>query len=54
MLDAQQQSTGTGYTATAALLTVAFIFVPALLIVSSPFGYFTLSLAVGCARSVRH
>lgn len=49
MLDAQQKSTGTGYTATAALLAVAFIFVPALLIVSRPFGYFALSLAIGCS-----
>lgn len=49
MLDGQQKSTGTGYTAAAALLTVAFIFVPALLIVSSPFGYFILSLAIGCS-----
>ena len=49
MLDGQQKSTGTGYTATAALLTVAFIFVPALLIVSSPFGYFILSLAIACS-----
>ena len=49
MLGAQEKSTGTGYTATVALLTVAFIFVPALLIVSSPFGYFTLSLAIGCS-----
>jgi hypothetical protein len=49
MLDGQQKSTGIGYTATAALLTVAFIFVPALLIVSSPIGYFILFLAVGCS-----
>lgn len=49
MLDAQKKSTGTGYTAVAALLSVAFIFIPALLIVSRPFGYFALSLAIGCS-----
>ena len=49
MLDVQQKSTGTGYTATAALLTVAFIFVPAFLILSRPFGYLSLSLAIGCS-----
>ena len=46
MLDVQQKSTGTGYTATAALLSVAFIFVPATLTVSRPFGHLTLSLAI--------
>ena len=49
MLDVQQKSTGTGYTATAALLSVAFIFIPAILTVSRPFGYVTLSLAIGCS-----
>ena len=49
MLDAQQKSTGTGYTATAALLTIAFVFVPVLLILSRPFGYLSLSLAIGCS-----
>ena len=46
MLDVQQKSTGTGYTGTAALLSVAIIFIPALLIVSRPFRYFTVSLAI--------
>ena len=47
MLNAQQKSTGTGYTATAALLSMAFIFVPAIVTVSRPFGYVTLSVAIG-------
>ncbi|HYL34648.1 MAG TPA: hypothetical protein VEV17_01905 [Bryobacteraceae bacterium] len=49
MFDAQQKSTGTGYTATAALLSMAFIFIPAILMVSRPFGYFALALAIGCS-----
>lgn len=47
MLNAQQKSTGTGYTATADLLSMAFIFVPAIVTVSRPFGSVTLSLAIG-------
>jgi hypothetical protein len=46
---ASQKSTGTGYTTTVALLTVAFIFIPAVLIVSRPFGYLSLSLAIPCS-----
>ena len=40
-----QKSTGTGYTRTVALLAVAFIFVPAVLFMSRPFGYGFASLA---------
>lgn len=49
MLESYQKSTGTGYTATVALLAVAFIFSPALLFISRPFGYAALSLAVACS-----
>ncbi len=49
MFDAQQNSTGTGYTATAALLFLAFVFIPVILMVSRPFGYFALALAIGCS-----
>jgi hypothetical protein len=31
------------------LLTVAFIFIPAVLVVSRPFGYVSLSLAIACS-----
>ena len=47
MFDSQQKSTGTGYTATAALLSMAFVFIPAILMVLRPFGYFALALAIG-------
>lgn len=50
MFEAQQRSTGTRYTTTFALLAVAFIFIPAVLIVSRPFGY--ISLVVAIAASV--
>jgi hypothetical protein len=46
---ASQQSMGAGYTTTVALLTVAFIFIPAVLVVSRPFGYISLSLAIACS-----
>ncbi len=49
MLDSPRKSTGIGYTATVALLTMAFIFIPAILIVSRPFGYGALSMAIGCS-----
>jgi hypothetical protein len=44
-----QKSTGTGFAATVALLTVAFVFIPAVLVVSRPFGYVSLSLAIACS-----
>jgi hypothetical protein len=34
MFDSQQRSTGIGYTMTVALLTVAFVFIPAALVVT--------------------
>ncbi len=49
MSDPSQKLTGTGYTATVALLAVAFIFSPAMLVVSRPFGYLSLSLAIACS-----
>ena len=48
MLDSYQKSTGTRYTMTVALLLVAFIFSPAVLIASSPFGYVSVLLALAC------
>lgn len=40
MLVANEKPTGTSYTATAALLILAFVFIPAILIASRPTGYF--------------
>jgi len=44
-----QKPTGTGYTTTVALLAVAFIFSPAVLFMSRPFGYGFASLALACS-----
>ena len=49
MLVANEKHTGTNYTATVALLIVAFIFIPAILIVSRPFGNVSLALAIACS-----
>jgi len=49
MFEAQQKPTGTRYTITVALLAVAFIFIPAVLIVSRPFGYISLFAAIACS-----
>ena len=49
MFDSQQKPTGTQYTMTIALLVVAFIFSPAVLYVSRPFGYASLALALACS-----
>ena len=49
MFDSDQKSTGTGYTTTVALLIMAFIFCPAVLVVSRPVGYVSLSLAIACS-----
>lgn len=49
MFAPNEQPAGSNYTATAALLIFAFIFIPALLIVSRPFGFASLSAAVACA-----
>lgn len=49
MLESYQKSTGTGYTTTVALLAVAFVFSPAVLFISRPFGYGAVVLAVACS-----
>jgi len=49
MLDPQQKPTGTTYTTTVALLSVAFVFIPAALAFSRPFGYLSLSVAIVCS-----
>ena len=49
MFDSQQKPTGTEYTTTVAFLVVAFIFVPAVLFVSRPLGYISISLAIACS-----
>lgn len=49
MFDAYQKPTGTAHPTTAALLIVAFVFSPAALLASHPFGYLALSLAVACS-----
>lgn len=49
MFDPSRKYTGTGYTMPVAWLAVAFVFVPAVLAASHPFGYASLSLAVVCS-----
>jgi hypothetical protein len=49
MFDSDQKSTGTGYTSTVALLIMAFIFCPAVLVALRPVGYVFLSLATACS-----
>ena len=44
-----QKSMGSGYTTTVAYLAVAFIFSPAVLAVSRPVGYISVSLAIACS-----
>jgi len=51
MLETQQKYAGTRYTPTVALLVVAFVFTPAILMLSRPFGYIAPSLAVVCSAS---
>jgi hypothetical protein len=51
MFDSNQKSTGTGYTPTVALLVVAFVVSPIVLIMSRPLGYVSVSLAIGCSVS---
>jgi hypothetical protein len=46
MFEPNVKSTGTQYTLTVALLALAFVFSPALLLVSGRFGYVPVSLAV--------
>ena len=49
MIKSHQKYTGTQYTMTVALLIVAFIFSPAVLMVSRPLGYVSVSLALTCS-----
>lgn len=49
MLGPSQKPTGTSYTATAALLILAFIFIPAALFISRPFGDVALAAAIACS-----
>lgn len=49
MFDSHEKSTGTQYTLTIALLTMAFVFSPTLLLISRPLGYLSVSLAVSCS-----
>jgi len=49
MFDPCRKSTGTEYSLTVALLAVAFIFSPAVLVASRPFGCLSVSLAVACS-----
>jgi small-conductance mechanosensitive channel len=49
MYDSHQKSTGTQYTTTVAFLAAVFIFIPAMLIVSRPLGYLSVSLALACS-----
>lgn len=49
MLEVQQRTTGTRYTTTVALLTMAFVFSPAVLLVSRPVGYLSVLLAIACS-----
>lgn len=46
MFDSQFKSTGTQYTLTVALLLVAFVICPLVLVASRPIGYFSISIAV--------
>ena len=49
MFDSQQRSTGTQYTVTVALLIVAFIVSPSVLMASRPVGYVSVSFAIVCS-----
>jgi len=46
MFGPQQKCTGTRYTLTAALLSLAVLFIPAMLIVSGPLGLVSISVAL--------
>lgn len=49
MLVANEKPTGTNYTATVALLILAFVFIQVILISSRPIGYVSLSGAIICS-----
>jgi hypothetical protein len=49
VFDSHRLSTGRDYTRTVALLCIAFVFSPVLLMLSSNFNYLPLSLAIACS-----
>lgn len=49
MFESQQKSSGTRYTLTVALVAMALIFSPAILMISRPVGYLPLGLAVAAS-----
>jgi hypothetical protein len=49
MFEAQQKSTGTSYTMTVALLLVALVFSPTVVVYTWPLGYLGVSLALACS-----
>ena len=49
MFEASKKPTGTVYTPTIAFLVLAFIFSPAILVVTRPFGYISVMLAIACS-----
>ena len=51
MFSSCEKSTGTAYTPTVALLAMAFVFSPAMLIASHQFGHLSVSLAVVCSAT---
>jgi len=51
MFDSSLKSTGHDYTVTVALLAIAFVFSPAVLLSSRPIGYWSLGFAVVCSAS---
>ena len=51
MFDSHRKSTGIQYTTTAALFIMALLFSPAVLVVSRPFSFVSVSLAFACSAS---
>ena len=51
MFSSCEKSTGTTYTPTVALLAMAFVFSPGMLIASHQFGHLSVSLAVVCSAT---
>lgn len=49
MFDSHLKSTGRDFVATVALLAVAFVFSPVLLIASRPFGNWSIPLGIACS-----
>jgi hypothetical protein len=49
MFDSQERSSGTQYVRIVALLSVAFLFSPAVLVISRPFGSVSVLVALLCS-----